>query len=60
VSPNEALARKVIASLIDATLISPADGERMRSRLAAGDLDEAGWKLAFENQLEREAGPDGR
>jgi len=59
-SPNEALAKKVIAALIDAKLVSPADGEAMRSRLAMGTLDESEWKLAFENQLEREAGADER
>ena len=59
-SPNDALAQKVIAALVEANLISSADGEAIAGRLAAGTLDEATWKLVFENQIERKEAPDGR
>jgi hypothetical protein len=55
-SPNEALATKVIAALVDAGLVSAADGQIILGRLAAGTLDEGSWKLVVENQIERKGG----
>ena len=58
--PAEALAQKVVAALVDASLISKDDGESIRADLAAGKIDPARWKLVIENQLERKASSDER
>lgn len=58
--PAAALAQKVIAALVEASLVSEDDGESIRTGLAAGKLDAARWKLVIENQLERRAGSDDR
>lgn len=52
-APNEVLAKRVVADLIENGLITLTDGERMRNALASGKLDGPGWKLAFENCIER-------
>lgn len=52
-APNEVLAKRVVADLIENGLIMRTDGERMQNTLAAGKLDGPGWKLAFENCIER-------
>lgn len=52
-APNEVLANRVVADLIDNGLITRTDGERMQNALAVGKLDGPGWKLAFENCIER-------
>jgi hypothetical protein len=56
--PAEALAQKVIAALVDASLISEGDGDSIRADLAVGKVDAARWKLVIENQLERKASPN--
>jgi hypothetical protein len=58
--PNEALARRVIDELIARDLISAADGERVRGVLALGKLDASGWKLVFENRIEKREAEDER
>ena len=51
-TPNDELAQKVVAALLKDGLVSEADAKKIQGRLAAGTLDEAGWKLVFENQLD--------
>lgn len=58
--PAEVLAQKVIAALVDASLVSESDGESIRADLATGKVDAARWKLVIENQLERKACSDER
>lgn len=58
--PPEVLAQKVIAALVEASLISESDGESIRADLAAGKVDAARWKHVIENQLERKARSDER
>lgn len=58
--PAEALAQKVVAALVEASLVSEDDGESIRADLASGKLDAARWKLVIENQLERKASSDDR
>ena len=53
-TPDEVLAKKVVAELIENGLISQMDGEHMQTALAGGKLDGPGWKLAFENCIERQ------
>lgn len=52
-APNEVLAKRVVADLIENGLIAQTDGERVQKALAVGKLDGPGWKLAFENCIER-------
>jgi hypothetical protein len=59
-APNEALAKRVIAELVECDLISRTDGERWQSALAAGKLDGSSWKLMFENRIERGESGDER
>jgi hypothetical protein len=58
--PAEVLAQKVIAALVEASLVSEGDGESIGADLAAGKVDTARWKLLIENQLERKARLDER
>lgn len=58
--PADALAKKIVAALVNAGLVSGADGESIRADLAAGRVDAARWRLVIENQLERKARSDER
>lgn len=43
-SPNEELARRTVAALVDAGLVPEADGEAVRVALAGGSLRQRDWE----------------
>lgn len=52
--PNQELAKKTIDRLVNEGLLSKKEGDKLLRRLAAGQLSQDDWKVAFENSSEKE------
>lgn len=54
-SPSELLSAKIIERLITEKLITPDDGKKLTSKMAAGKLRPEDWRLPIELAEDKES-----
>lgn len=56
-TPAQALARQIVARLVDMGLLTAAEAARLQPKLAEGKLKAEDWRLAIELSTEHEVRP---
>lgn len=54
--PSEEVAKEVVCTLTEKSLLLPADGEKLKAKIAAGTIKAEDWLLAAQKAVDKEAG----